>query len=217
MFPLEHAFPGVPGALAIASSYPVVMALAELATGQSPLTWTQGLGLLLTVSGVIIVILYAPRPQIDLSGVVPAGVRLSKRWVGVVFALITALLWAAKGYAVAKGSAGIQASVANCLRMPLALAITFALGRLLAPKGEVVLPLRQVRASLLLLVFEAFGGAFFYTYGLANSPLVIGATLTSLAPVLAVPAAWILGLERLSLIRSVGVSNVVVGIWLLVR
>jgi drug/metabolite transporter (DMT)-like permease len=59
-------------------------------------------------------------------------------------------------------------------------------------------------------------GSFFYIYGLSHSPLAVASTLTSLAPVLSVPVAIVLGLERFSFVRTLGICLVVLGLCFLV-
>ncbi len=60
-------------------------------------------------------------------------------------------------------------------------------------------------------------GAYLFMYGLSHSPLILGATLTSLAPVLSVPVSLALRLEKFSFFRSFGVVLVVVGLAFLMQ
>jgi drug/metabolite transporter (DMT)-like permease len=203
---------GVPGALAIASAYPLWTALGSAVFGAQTLAGPQWAGLVLTIGGVITVILCAPQAQRGLAD--PR--ELSRKSVGVMLALGTSGLWALNSFAVSRGGADLAAPVGNTLRMLLALGISFALGRLMAPGSRYILPRPVIRASLGVFAIEAFGGSYFYVVGLSQSPLVIGSTLSSLAPVLAVPVAWALKLERVSIPRTLGICLVVAGLWLLV-
>lgn len=196
---------GVPGALAIASSYPLWTALA----GRDPLSPAQWLGLLLTVGGMGVVILNAPGTSTD--GLSDSKVK------GTFLALGTSLLWALNSYSVAKGAQGILAPVGNCIRMFWALLLTWGLSRIRARPGErLLIRPRELGRDFWVFAGESFAGSYFYVYGLAHSPLVLAATLSSLAPVLAVPIAWVLGLEKVSVIRTLGVLSVVLGLGLLV-
>jgi uncharacterized membrane protein len=202
---------GVPGALAIASAYPIWTALAGLIFKNSAITISQGSGMLLTLAGVVLVILNAPS---KIAGTVDHA-RLLNRWVGVLLAVITSVLWALNNYAISRGGVDLSAPVGNVVRMVLAMSISFGFGRLFAPKTSFVLPPRVFMGMAWLFVLEAFGGSYFFFYGLVHSPLIIAATLSSLAPVLGVPVAWLLGLEKISWARTLGVGLVVTGLWIL--
>jgi drug/metabolite transporter (DMT)-like permease len=79
-----------------------------------------------------------------------------------------------------------------------------------------LIPATVMKHSAWFFVAEAFFGSIFFLYGLSHSSLVLGSTLSSLAPVIAVPIAWLWGLEKLSLYRTLGVVATVFGLWLLV-
>jgi drug/metabolite transporter (DMT)-like permease len=100
--------------------------------------------------------------------------------------------------------------------MGLGLVLSFGLGRWLAPSGRILPPWRELKPYLPVLAVESFGGSLLYLVAFSRAPIVVAATLTSLAPVLAVPAAWALGLERFSVRRTLGVALVVLGLVLLV-
>jgi drug/metabolite transporter (DMT)-like permease len=89
------------------------------------------------------------------------------------------------------------------------------LGRRIAPGQPILLPASALRRAGWIFVLEAYGGSMVFMYGLANSPLVLGSALTSLAPVISVPVALALGLEKPSFLRTFGVATVVAGLWLL--
>ena len=55
----------------------------------------------------------------------------------------------------------------------------------------------------------------FFLYGLSHSSLVLGVTLSSLAPVLSVPIAIALRVERFSIKRTLAIIVVAVGLALL--
>jgi drug/metabolite transporter (DMT)-like permease len=196
---------GVPGALAIASSYPLQAALLEAVILGRPLAPFQIFGLLLTVGGVITVILNTPKMPVE---------RLFRtRSSGIILAFATSVLWMLNSYAVAKGGVDLAAPVSNTVRMGLTLIIAATLSRFLAQgQGPLLLPFPTLKKNLWVFVFEGFGGAYVFVYGLAHSPLVIGAALSSLAPVLAVPVAVAMGLEKLSFFRTLGVVMVVIGL-----
>jgi drug/metabolite transporter (DMT)-like permease len=192
---------GVPSALAIASCYPLWTALLDP---------SRIGGILVTVAGVVTVILTAPLAPAARAG---GG---SKR-LGVLLALATSVLWAVNTYSVARGGSDLPAAVGNTLRMSLALAINLGFGAVMLGKRFALIPSPEIGRYLWLFAFEAFGGSYFFMYGLSNSALPVAATLSSLAPVLVVPIAWAMRLEKPTVFRTLGVALVVFGLWLLVR
>src|SRR5262249_6439995 len=68
------------------------------------------------------------------------------------------------------------------------------------------------RSLLPAILCDALCGSIFYVYGLAHTDLAIGATLSSLAPLVSVPFAILLREERWSAARFVAVLTTVVGI-----
>lgn len=196
---------GVPGALAISSIYPLWTALLGVMQGQN-LSGVQTSGLFLTLACVSIVILTTDKES------KPKNFNLKK---GLVLAFLTSLLWALNGYAVNRGAQGLSTSVSNTMRMACAALMTPFFGRLFTPQSSILLPRFEIKKNIWIFVVEAFFGSMFFTYGLAHSPLAIGATLSSLAPVLTVPVAWIMGTEKPSIIRSTAICGVVIGLSLL--
>ncbi|MCM2277084.1 MAG: DMT family transporter [Oligoflexia bacterium] len=198
---------GVPGALAIASSYPLWTAGAAFLFGGESLGAARLIGILTCVGGVCLVILGGARER----GRVVEAVL----WKGVALALLTSVFWATNSYAVAHAGQDLSSAVGNVVRMVIAMLISSVTGRLLQPHAPIRLPTPELRRWLWLFALEAFGGSYFFMYGLSHSPLAVAATLSSLAPVISVPVAWMLGLERFSLPRTIGVCLVVTGIWVL--
>lgn len=208
---------GVPAALAIGSTYPILTAgLGTLIQGER-LAVHQSVGLLLTVAGVIAVIMSQSEPTPASSeGAHAAPAHLTRKSTGVLLAFGSMVCWALNSVGTSRGAQHLNPMIGNTFRMIFALIMSAGFGRILAPGTEITLPLKVLRKSLPLFVFEAFGGSAFFMYGLSHSSLAVGSTLSSLAPVLSVPVAWFLGMEHFSLKRTLAVCVVVLGIWLLV-
>jgi drug/metabolite transporter (DMT)-like permease len=199
---------GVPGALAIASCYPLWTALIGFFVNGESLSLRQILGLFLAVGGVVIVLLSHSRiPILD-----EPKPNLKR---GVVLAIIVSFFWALNSFSVSRAGRTLSPFVANTVRMIIALFATFVLSRFLGKRRKILLPAQVFRSQIGLFVFEAFGGSLVFVYGLAHSPLALGSILSSLAPVLSVPVAWFLKLERFSVPRTFGVAATVTGISLL--
>jgi drug/metabolite transporter (DMT)-like permease len=209
---------GVPGALAIASCYPLWTALAGFFVDGQALSSYQIAGLFITLGGVVGVILSQPGPprgKVPLSSTQAAAPR-PNRTRGVLLATVTSALWACNNFALSHGGRDLPVAVSNSIRMAMAVVMTFAFGRWLMPKAPVFMPGRELRRWGWVFAVEAFGGSYFFMYGLANSTLAVGSTLTSLAPILAVPIAVSLRIERFSYRRTLGIAVVLFGLYLLV-
>ncbi len=210
---------GVPGALAIASCYPLWTALAGFVIDGQALSLSQIAGLLITLGGVTTVILSEPKKGVNLADPEhprATGMASGNRGRGVLLATLTSIFWACNGFALSHGGRGVPAAVCNTARMMIALVISLAMGRWLARRSPVIVPARELKRRGWVFALEGFGGSYFFMYGLANSPLAMGTTLTSLAPVISVPVSVALGLERFSIRRTLGILAVVLGLYLLV-
>lgn len=200
---------GVPGALAIASVFPVWNAIVGAYFRNEMLRPFQWLGLFITLAFVILVILTTPQG---------AKVRGSKGSVGlgVFLAVITSIFWMVNSFSVAQAGQGIDPFFGNTIRMASAVFFTQLIGWIKIRRRVRMVPLSELRSVGWIFIFEAFGGSVFFLYGLSHTRLAVGSTLASLAPVLSVPIAWILKTEKASGLRLMGVSGVVFGLWMLV-
>lgn len=203
---------GAPGALAVSSIYPLWTSAIGVLRGDS-LSLSQLFGVLVTVGGVIVVILNGP---VSKNGVTGEARSKQSYAIGVALAFVTSVLWAGNTYAIARVGADLSMPVANTVRMALAVVLSAGFGLLLAPKKPLLLPRSEVTRSAGIFVLESFIGSGFFFYGLAHSSLAVGSTLSSLAPVVSVPVALALGLERFALSRALGIVTVVGGLALLV-
>jgi drug/metabolite transporter (DMT)-like permease len=203
---------GVPGALAIASSFPLWTALGGYFFLGDPLSPMRVFSIVLALVGLIIVILSGPAKH-------SSNAEKNTRTVimGASLALLTSFLWAINIFATSRGGAGLLSPVGNTVRMVMAIVLSAIFGSILAPKTALLLSQKQILKSSWVFVFEAFIGSSLFIYGMSHSPLSLGATLGSLAPVISVPVALVLKLEKFSVWRTAGVGVVVLGICLLLR
>ncbi len=211
---------GVPVALAIASTYPLWSALAGwLFLGQS--VGPAGLaGVVLVVAGVATVVRYRGSGAGDAARAESpaAGLRNAPGHVtGVLLAGATSLFWALNTFAIARGGADLPVAGVNTFRMGFAVAL-MPLGRLLlGGRGPTLLvPLRDMRRVWPVFLLESVGGTALFVVGLTHAPLAVAAALTSLAPVLSVPFAVLIGKERIGGRVLLGIVVVTAGIVLLV-
>jgi drug/metabolite transporter (DMT)-like permease len=206
-FRSTHAL-GVPGALSIASTYPLWSALAGWLVRGERMGLTGVAGLVMVVGGVVTVI----RSRSGAEAASHGG-----RARGVLLAVATSLFWALNAYAISRGGKGVSPAAANTVRMAAVLAVVPLAGRLtMGARAALVVPWADARPAAWLFVLEGFGGSMLFLLGMTRSPLAIGAALSSLAPVVSVPFAVLSGRERFSLATTLGVIVVVSGIVLLV-
>ncbi len=209
---------GVPGALAIASCYPVWSFLAGVWIGREPIHSGQVFGLGFTLLGVVIVVLSGASPE-NLGESLNDLERKKKKvpWTGLFLAVMASIGWGANSFAVARVGEQLSPSVANTVRMTLAFIFCLGFGRLLVPKDPIFLSRRELFRYSWLFVIEAFLGSLLYVYGLAHSSFVVGPALAALAPVISVPVAVLLKLEKFCISRTLGVIFVVFGVSLLLE
>jgi drug/metabolite transporter (DMT)-like permease len=200
---------GVTTALSIASVYPIWAALFGALVAHEPFGPGRALGTMLSVAGVVWLV------RLTGSGE-RRGSNAGRDAGGLVLAFATSLLWAANSVAVKRGSQGLDLSLANALRFGMALALLSVQMRLPA---NAALPARPTGGWSVLapaLLADAVLGALLYVYGLAHTDLAVGATLSSLAPLVSVPVALALGEERWSASRFAAVLTTVAGVAILV-
>ncbi len=199
---------GVPAALTIASFYPAWTVMGGYFWGGVEVSIQQGMGLILSILGLIIVILSSFKPD---------GFSKKRQWsvTGILLAFATSVSWATNGFAVFQSGTQLSPSVGNTIRMLVALPICFVFSQIVTPRSSIILPKKELFRNFWVFVIEAFLGSYFYLYGISHTPIALGSILASLAPVISVPVALVLGLEKFSLFKTLGVVWVVGGISLL--
>lgn len=203
---------GIPAALTISSIYPLITSAWGAFFQGEWLSLSQTLGLLLSVFGVIAVILSAPVHTLE--GTI--GKTKMNKLQGVLLALGCSFCWAINSYTVTQGGEGISPAVGNTIRMGVGFVLCLVFLRTFQPRSKILISFQDYKKFWWIFVMESFGGSYLFLYGLSHSKLAIGSTLSSLAPVISVPIAVYLGLEKFSLGRTTAVLTVVVGLWLLV-
>lgn len=199
---------GVSTALSIASSYPLWAALVGTLRGE-PFGWSRAAGTLLCVFGVIGLVALSRR-EADIA-------RSRGDLIGLGLAFATSFLWAGNSVAVKHGSVGLDVWQVNGVRYAIAIVV---LGSQLAVthafRGAPTTPRRPLLPGLIpAILVDAFLGSIFFVYGLGHTDLAVGASLSSLAPLLSVPIAIALGEERWSPPRLLAITATVGGIVLL--
>ncbi len=215
---------GVPSALAIASTFPLLSALAGVALRGEALSAHRAVGVLLTVGGTILVILATGRGNPGAPLETPHLARPkhapAKRW-GLGLAFATSFFWSLNAVAVAEAGRTLPALWVNVLRMSFSMAFCPLVGVLIAgltrsaPPRRPWVSAKDIKKSLGIFIMEGFGGSLMFTYGLAHAPLSVAPALCALAPVIAVPIAWAQGQGRFLSVRTLGVLLVVAGLVLL--
>lgn len=208
---------GVPVALAIASTYPLWSAFAGWAFLGQRVAPAGLAGVALVVAGVVTVVRRRGDPDTGGEPGAAAALPGSGHGAGVALAFATSLFWALNTFAIARGGAGLPVAAVNTFRMGFAAAL-IPLGRLLlrGRRTPLLVPAREMRRAWPWFILESVGGTALFVVGLTHSPLAVAAALTSLAPVLSVPFAVVIGRERLGARVVAGIAVVTAGIVLLV-
>jgi drug/metabolite transporter (DMT)-like permease len=217
---------GILGALAIASAYPIWTGFLGALFLSEPLNLAKCIGIALAVAGIVVVILVEPDgPKTSVLSIEEGAGgkstnsvarREASKAVGILLAVLTSLFWALNSYSVAKLSRGLDPFFSNFLRMALSIPICL-FGLIWVREKSWWIGTIHLRKHWPIFLLESFGGSAFFVYGLGHSSLAVGATLSSLAPVVVVPVAWVLRLERVSIRRLLAVLAVALGISLLLR
>jgi drug/metabolite transporter (DMT)-like permease len=197
---------GVSSALSIASTFPLWAALVAVLRGE-PLGASRGLGTVLCVVGVVWVVRLSSSPDENTK---------KHDAVGLLLAFTTSVLWAGNAISTKLGSLSLDGFQANSLRYAIALMLLVPTVLAARPAG----PKRPPEGWLWVvpaILADAFLGSFLYVYGLVNTSTAVGATLTSLSPLISVPFAIWAGTERWNRNRFLAICITVAGITLLVR
>ena len=199
---------GLTTALSIASTYPLWAAVWGTVVDHEPVGAGRAVGMLLAVGGVVWLV------QLGNGGATGSAQRDT---AGLGLAVTASLLWALNSIGVKRGAAGMNLFDVNVFRFTVAFLI-------LSP--QLWLPSERVRARapaggwlilLPALLADCVLGSLCYVYGLSNTDLAVGATLSSLAPLISVPFAIAAGEEHFDLRRLGAIVATVTGIALLVR
>jgi len=199
---------GVASALSIASSYPLWAALKGTLLDGEPFGPSRALGTLLCVGGVATIIKLGEQPG-DRE-----ATTLTARSRGLALALATSVLWAGNTIGLKAAAQDVTLATVNVVRHTLALSalsIAILLGR--APGKSA--PSRGWKSLLLPVVLDNLIGSYAFIYGLAHTDLAVGATLSSLAPLLSLPIAFALKAEKITPAKLGAVATTVAGIVLL--
>jgi drug/metabolite transporter (DMT)-like permease len=191
---------GVATALSIASTYPLWAVLVGVSRGES-FGLVRACGTLLCVAGIILLVRLAPTDS---------GVRRQGKRGGLLLAGAASVLWAGNSIAVKFGTPGLDITQVNGIRYSIGLAMLAVAVRVRERKS--MLPSTSSWMALApAIAADGIVGSSLYVYGLSHADLAIGATLSSLAPLISVPIAVLLGEEEWNGGRLMAVVMTVAG------
>jgi drug/metabolite transporter (DMT)-like permease len=205
---------GITTALAIASSYPLWAAVAGALFGHERFGVGRAGGTLLCVGGVIALIALSPAAADE-----QPHARSTRQQArdGILLALVTSVLWAGNTVSIKLGTDGLTAWHANLIRFVVAWPILAATSALtVRPCKDDGVARTAYRTLVPVALAEACVGSTLFVYGLAHTDLAVGATLSSLAPLMSVPFALFYREERWSLPRFSAVTATVGGVIILI-
>jgi drug/metabolite transporter (DMT)-like permease len=203
---------GVSTALAIATVYPLWAALYGTFFRGEPFGVQRSLGVLTCLVGVSALL------ALTRAGRAGPLTRQTAALAGVGLALLTSLFWAGNAVLLKLGTDGPGIVQANAVRFTagvVLLALQLPRGRVPGPEATPGYASIARRLALPLLVDTGFGSICF-VYGIAHTDLALGATLSSLSPLVALPFAVAMGSERITAGRALAVCLTLAGVILLV-
>jgi drug/metabolite transporter (DMT)-like permease len=209
---------GVSAALAIATIYPLWAALYGALVRAEPFGPLRAFGLLGCLGGVWALLALGRRhaPPAQSETKVAHGQGASG---GVALALLASLAWAGNAVFLKQGAQGLSLYQANVLRFSfgalfLLLQLPF---RARERNAEAAPRLANLGRTLALpLLLDTGLGSVCFVYGIAHTDLALGATLSSLSPLVALPIAALSGSERVTAPHALAVGFTVLGVVLLV-
>ena len=197
---------GITTALSIASTYPLWAALWGTVVDGESFGLGRAAGTLLAVGGVVCLV--------RLTAGVPSADK--KRDVaGLTLAGIASVMWAANSIGVKRGSVGLDAVDVNIFRFSAGLLLLWPQLRLTGARALPASPTGGWLPVVPALIADSVVGSLAYVYGLSHTDLAVGATLSSLAPLISVPFAIAAGEERFDAKRFAAIVVTVAGIALL--
>jgi len=199
---------GITTALSVASMYPLWAALWGTVQDGEPFGPARGAGTLLAVGGVIWLV------QLGTKGTPAAGGR---DLTGLGLSVLVSVLWALNSVGVKRGAAGMNVFDVNVFRFGAAVLILSPQLGLPSERGRAWSPAGGFRTLVPALLADCVLGSLSYVYGLSHTDLAVGATLSSLAPLISVPFAVAAGEERFDARRLAAIATTVLGVALLVR
>lgn len=214
---------GVSAALAIATVYPVWAALYGTWARDEPFGVRRAVGIACCLLGVSALL------QLSRTNASEPGQRRAAG-LGVALALLTSLCWAGNAVFLKLGAEGLTSYQANALRFGCGAILLLAQLWYLDARTGNETPERRVRAAssrdrgilpllkrlALPLLADTGLGSVCFVYGISRTDLALGATLSSLSPLVALPIAAARGTERVTAARAMAVALTVAGVVLLV-
>lgn len=205
---------GVSRALPISGCYPLpTMIIAAFWLGE-PITTLDVLGTVLIVSSVYILSIStaenARQPGLD------EKIQSRDRKLGIIYAVLAALLWAGSTVLLKSGIAETNVIVANALRLPAAGLVLLLMGT--RQKGGLRLKSADPKSLGVVIFSGVFGtalGSFLYLIAVVNAGAAKASALNSVSPFFAAPLAFIFLGEKPSRATIMGTLLSVGGVWLL--
>ncbi|HEX4338359.1 MAG TPA: DMT family transporter [Polyangiaceae bacterium] len=198
---------GITTGLSIASTYPLWAAIWGTVVDGEAFGTERAAGTLLAVGGVIWLVRLGTRGE---------SAR-ERDGVGLGLAVLVSVLWALNSIGVKRGATGIGLFDVNVFRFSAALLILAPQLRLPSERGRARAPTGGWVTLVPALLADCTLGSLAYVYGLSHTDLAVGATLSSLAPLISVPFAVAAGEERFDVRRLAAIVTTVLGVALLVR
>jgi drug/metabolite transporter (DMT)-like permease len=214
---------GVSTALAIATIYPLWAALYGTLFRGEPFGLRRSLGVLACLIGVSALLALSRAGNVSTAQRANGSASATSNAQvyalgGVGLALLTSLFWAGNAVFLKLGTDGPDIVQANAIRFTAGVVLlALQLPRRQSPAAATSVRYTSLARRLALpLLVDTGLGSICFVYGIAHTDLALGATLSSLSPLVALPLAVMLGTERFSPGRALAVCLTLTGVLLLV-
>jgi len=198
---------GVGAAFPISNSFPLFTVIFSALLLGTQVEWPTLVGMVLILGGIY----FVARPRGSVEGQVPKPSR--QLALGVLAALGAAVLWGLNTVIMSMGIEGINGAVANTVRMPAVILISFLAAAWRGQTGT----LRKIdRRTMQLLILAGILGWGFSAYFWVMAVQLAGPSKTSIisatAPLFAVPLSALLLHERPTRYALIGTALTTVGV-----
>lgn len=204
---------GVSYAFPISMSFPILTYFLTVIFLAEPLILSRLFGVFIAVGGIIIL---AREQESDANHQWDSLEIRKIDWVGIILAILTAVLYATGTTILQVGVEGVDPLSANFIRV-VAGSISFVPLVVVARIKGMPTPTR--RATKLVAIAGLFGmaiGSIFYVTGVKYAGAAIASVLSSTAPLWAVPVSIFYLKERLTRLAAIGVIATIAGAILVV-
>jgi drug/metabolite transporter (DMT)-like permease len=201
---------GVSYAFPIAMSFPIITFFLTVGFLNEPLIWSRLAGAIIAVFGIILISNEQNRGQEETE----TPKKLD--FLGILGAIITALLYAIGTTVLQVGIEGVDPIAGNLIRM-IAGSIAFIPMVAVAGLNGMKIPPREATIRVIIAAFFGMAvGSLLYVTAVAMVGAAIMSVIASTAPLFAVPVSVLFLKEKVTAVAGLGILATIVGVFLVI-